>query len=220
MILTSSQARAFYDRFGRKQDAQAFYENAALDDLVAHAAFERAERVFEFGCETGRLALRLLAKHLSPSASYLGVDISTTMIGIAEQRIAPYRPRAAVSASDGAVRFPLPDRSVDRVVSTYVLDLLSEADVGLAVAEARRVLAPGGMLCLAGLTHGATLASRIVSSLWSAVFRLSATLVGGCRPLRLSSFLDRRDWSVDHRAVVTAFAIPSEVVVASVKQGR
>jgi hypothetical protein len=38
MVLTRSQAQRFYDRFGKKQDAQAFYEDAALDDLIAHAA--------------------------------------------------------------------------------------------------------------------------------------------------------------------------------------
>ncbi|MEJ2728573.1 MAG: hypothetical protein P8185_08685 [Deltaproteobacteria bacterium] len=47
MVLTRSQARIFYDRFGKKQDTQAFYEDAALDDLIAHA-----ERVFEFGCSS------------------------------------------------------------------------------------------------------------------------------------------------------------------------
>lgn len=216
MVLTPAQARAFYDRFGRRQDAQAFYEDAALDELVAHAAFEQAERIFEFGCGTGRFALRLLTKHLSPSASYFGTDLSRTMVGIAEQRIAPYLARARVSQSDGSVRLALADRSIDRVVSTYVLDLLSETGIREAIAEARRVLVPGGKLCLVSLTDGVTFASRIVSALWSAVFRLNATLVGGCRPLRLDAFLDARSWSVDHRAVITRFGIPSEVLIGSV----
>ena len=61
MVLTRSQAQTFYDRFGRKQDAQAFYEDGALDDLIDHAAFEQVEKVFELGCGTGRFASRLLA---------------------------------------------------------------------------------------------------------------------------------------------------------------
>jgi len=136
MVLTRSQARTFYDRFGKKQDTQAFYEDAALDDLIAHAAFEQAKKVFEFGCGTGRFASRLLAKHLSPSASYLGIDLSQTKITIAAQRILPYKERAKVSQSDGSMHFPLPDHSVDLVVTTYVLDLLPETDVRQASCEA------------------------------------------------------------------------------------
>jgi ubiquinone/menaquinone biosynthesis C-methylase UbiE len=215
MVLTSSQAKAFYDRFGSKQDAQAFYEDAALDDLIAHAKFELAERVFEFGCGTGRLAARLLSKHLSPSASYLGVDLSETMIDLAKQRLSPFIGRARVKQSDGAMRFPLPDRSVDRVVSAYVLDLLSDQDMRDAASEAQRVLKPAGKLCLVSLTHGVTPVSRIVSALWSMTFRLRASLVGGCRPIRLASYFAPPVWSLDYRNVVTRFGISSEVLVVS-----
>jgi hypothetical protein len=40
MVLTHSQAQAFYDRFGKRQDSQAFFEDAALDELISHGAFE------------------------------------------------------------------------------------------------------------------------------------------------------------------------------------
>jgi ubiquinone/menaquinone biosynthesis C-methylase UbiE len=215
MVITHARAQAFYDRFGKKQDSQAFYEDAALEDLIAHAAFEQAERVFELGCGTGRFAARLLSRHLSPSASYQGIDVSQTMIEIARQRIAPYEERAQAARSNGAMRFPVPDRSIDRVVSTYVFDLLSETDIRQAIAEAHRVLTPGGKLCLAGLTHGVTIASRVVCTLWSAIFRLHAPWVGGCRPIRVDSFLSQQSWSVDHRNVVTQFGVPSEVLIAS-----
>jgi ubiquinone/menaquinone biosynthesis C-methylase UbiE len=217
MVLTRSQAQAFYDRFGKKQDTQAFYEDAALNDLIAHAAFEQAEKVFELGCGTGRFASRLMTKHLSPSASYLGTDLSKTMIDISEQRILPFAERAKVVQSDGSMRFPLPDRSVDRVVSTYVLDLLSETDIRQAISQAHRVLMPGGMICLAGLTNGVTFTSRIVCALWSTVFRLNASLVGGCRPIQLETFFDLHIWSIDYRNVITQFGVPSEVLIASPK---
>lgn len=64
MVLTRSQARRFYDHFGAKQDSQAFYEDAALDDLMRHADCAQAQSVFEFGCGTGRFAAQLLTKHL------------------------------------------------------------------------------------------------------------------------------------------------------------
>lgn len=217
MVLSRSQARAYYDRFGKKQDSQAFYEDAALDDLIAHAEFERAEKIFELGCGTGRFASLILAKHLPPSTSYFGIDLSSTMVDIAYQRISPYGSRARVVHTDGAMRFPLPDHSVDRVVSNYVLDLLSEQDIELAIKEARRVLMPTGKLCMVSLTHGVTFASKIVSALWSAVFRINGSLVGGCRPIRLDSFIDPGGWSIDYHNVVTPFGVPSEILIASPK---
>jgi ubiquinone/menaquinone biosynthesis C-methylase UbiE len=219
MVLTRSQAQSFYDRFGKKQDAQAFYEDAALNDLIAHAAFGHAEKVFELGCGTGRFALNLLAKHLPLSATYLGADLSQTMTDIAEQRISPYKERAKVVRSDGSMHFPLPGDSVDRVVSTYVFDLLSDTDIHEALSESCRVLMPGGKLCLVSLTKGVTIASRIVSALWSALFSIHAPLVGGCRPIRLNSFFDQHCWSVEYRNVVTRFGVPSEVLIASPKNG-
>ena len=217
MVLTRSQAQSFYDRFGKKQDSQGYYEDAALDDLIGHAAFEQAASVFELGCGTGRFACRLLNKCLPQSAAYLGVDLSRTMIDIAEQRLSVYAGRAKVAPSDGSMRFPCPDHSVDRVVATYVLDLLSEMDIRQALDESRRVLMLQGRICLVSLGGGVTFGSRIVGALWSMAFRLHAPLVGGCRPIRLESFFDQADWSVDYRHVVAPFGVPSEVLTATPK---
>ena len=87
--LTTSEARAFYDRFGAKQDKQAFYEDRAIAALIAHADFEHAQSIFEFGCGTGRLAARLLPTPLPDNCHYLGVDISTTMVALARERLRP-----------------------------------------------------------------------------------------------------------------------------------
>jgi ubiquinone/menaquinone biosynthesis C-methylase UbiE len=122
-----------------------------------------------------------------------------------------------VAQSGGTMRFPLSSHSVNRVVSTYVLDLLSETDIREAISEAGRVLRPSGRLCLVSLTNGVTFASRIVSALWSAAFSLHAPLVGGCRPIRIASYLDPQTWSVEYRNVITQFGVPSEVLIASLK---
>ena len=68
-VLKHSAARAFYDRFGKKQDCQSFYEDPALDELIAHASFEDARSVFEFGCGTGKFAARILENHGTLSRS-------------------------------------------------------------------------------------------------------------------------------------------------------
>jgi ubiquinone/menaquinone biosynthesis C-methylase UbiE len=217
MVLTRAQARAFYDRFGAKQDSQSFYEDPALDDLIAHADFGRARGVFELACGTGRLADRLLSGPLPPEATYLGVDLSATMVSLARARLSRHDGRARVVQTDGEMRFPATDGAMDRVVATYVLDLLSEDDIRAALAESRRVLASGGKLCLASLTEGTTLASRALIAIWKTLYFFFPSLVGGCRPVRLEPFLDPAEWTVEYRRAVVAFGVPSEVVVASPK---
>jgi ubiquinone/menaquinone biosynthesis C-methylase UbiE len=217
LTLKPSEVQSFYDRFGKKQDAQSFYEDPALDDLIVHSRFAESENVFEFGCGTGRLAARLLASHLPASATYLGCDLSEAMVGLAIKRLAIYGGRARVLQSDGAMHFPLPNDSVDRVISTYVLDLLSGTDIRDFLREAYRVLNVGGRLCLVGLTKGTTFLSRVVSDVWAAIFRLRASLVGGCRPIRLEQHINSGHWELEYRKVVISFGVPSEVLIAKAK---
>lgn len=216
-VLDPAAARAYYDRFGKKQDSQGFYEDPALDDMVAHASFQDTRHVFEFGCGTGKFAARLLERYLPCSATYLGCDVSPVMIGLAKHRLEAYGERAQAVLSDGAVRFPLPDHSVDRVVSSYVLDLLSEADIGHFFAEARRVMMPGGKVCITSLTSGVNVPSRIVSSLWMSLFHLGPALVGGCRPIHVDAFVNPQEWQIVHRRVATPFGVPSEVLILKMK---
>jgi ubiquinone/menaquinone biosynthesis C-methylase UbiE len=212
--LNRAQARAFYDRFGSKQDGQAFYEDAAVQDLLAHAEFEKANAVFEFGCGTGRFAEKLLAAHLPANGHYLGCDLSATMVDLARQRLARFAARADVRLTDGAPRIEAPDATFDRFVSNYVVDLLTAEDIADVLSEARRVLTAEGRLCVVSLTHGSTPASRLVSWLWARVHRLRPQLVGGCRPLALLPFLSQGGWRTIHHNVIVAYGIPSEIVVA------
>lgn len=212
--LSREEARRVYNRIGSFQDSQAFYEDHATDLLVRHGRFGAARHVFEFGCGTGRFALHLLSEHLPSEASYRGVDLSPTMVSLAEARLAPFASRAKVVLTDGAPPVKEPSESCDRFVSTYVLDLLSDTDITAVLGEAHRMLQPGGLLCLSSLSTGSGLASRWVARLWSFVHGLSPALVGGCRPLDVVGRLSPSEWTIAHHARVAPFAVPSEVVIA------
>lgn len=215
MALTHAQAKRYYDRFGKLMNTQAFYEDASQTILIEHAGFDRATTVFELGCGTGRFAARLFEGPLPPTATYVGVDLSETMVRLAHEQLAPWQARAQVLLSDGAMRFPLPDHTASHFVSTYVFELLPEADVRAALAEARRVLAPGGKLCLLVLTQGKTAASRALCTVWEGLYRLHAPLVGGCHPLVLNALFDPAEWRIEYNTVVTQYAVPSQVLIAS-----
>lgn len=212
--LSHQEARRAYDRIGSFQDSQAFYEDRAVEILIRHGEFDAAHRVFELGCGTGRVAQRLLSDHLPDDATYRAVDLSPTMVELARKRLAPFGARATVELVEGGPPVQEPAGSCDRFVSTYVFDLLSESDIAAMLREAHRMLEPGGLLCLAGLSTGFGPASRLAARLWSGIHRLRPALVGGCRPVDLVPHLPASAWRLRHHARVAPFAIPSEVVVA------
>ena len=213
-VLSRAEARRVYDRIGAGQDTQAFYEDRATGLLIRHGAFGSASRVLELGCGTGRFALRLLTSHLPETARYRGLDLSPKMVELARARLAPFAARAEVVLTDGAPPASEPTASCDRFVSNFVLDLLPEEDIAAVLSEAHRILAPGGLLCLAGLSTGAGAFSRLVSRAWARVHALRPALVGGCRPLELLAWLPPEQWRVRHHAQLAPFGVPSEALVA------
>ncbi len=213
-VLSYQQARAFYDRLGSKLDWQAFYEDPATEELVSHARFEEARSICEFGCGTGRFAEHLLRRHLPATASYIGIDVSSTMVNLARHRLGRFGSRIEVRLTEGEPKIETDANSYDRFVCNYVLDLLSVSDIRAVLAEADRVLVQGGLLALTSLTYGPTPTSRLVERVWTAVHSFRPALLGGCRPIALVQFLPQSTWAMHFNKVITRFGIASEVVVA------
>ena len=213
-FLTHEEAKAFYDRFGAKQDAQGFYENPALDEMVKHSEFNQAHSVFEFGCGTGCFADRLFKDHLSQECKYLGVDVSSTMVDLARHRLKPWGQRARIKLSEGSPHWEGFNVQFDRFVSTYVLDLLAPEDLEKIMRSAHGMLSPQGLVCLVSLTFGKSGIRKLVSGLWRWVFYLSPKRVGGCRPIRINEYLSPHQWQVQHHGIVSSFGISSEIMVA------
>jgi len=134
---------------------------------------------------------------------------------LAGRRLAPWPDRANVRLTDGAIGLPVDDAGCDRVLATYVLDLLSDTDIAAFLAEARRALVPDGHLCLVALMPGERGVPRLLSATWTRLHRWRPALLGGCRPIRLGDRLVESGWHLrDHRTVV-ALGISSEVVIAA-----
>lgn len=212
--LSHDEARRVYDRIGSRQDTQAFYEDVATNRILALGDLGTAAAVFEFGCGTGRFAEKMLRDHLGPDAWYSGVDVSPVMAELATTRLAKYGDRARIRQTDGTPVLPEPDASCDRFVSNFVFDLLSEADITALISEAHRILRPGGLFCVSGLSHGHGPLSRAIIGVWSRIHRLRPALVGGCRPVDLGGFVADSRWKLRHIEPRSPFGFPCEVVVA------
>jgi ubiquinone/menaquinone biosynthesis C-methylase UbiE len=215
MPLDAVGARRFYDRFGRLQDTQRFYEDPAVRRLVDLGAFKECGAVFELGCGTGRLASNLVGFVLPPPARYVAVDVSPTMVQLATQRLSPWSERVTVTLLEPpALTMPGDDAAFDRFLATYVFDLLSPEDARKLLVEAARLVAPGGLLALSSLAEGTTAVSRTVCSVWNAVALRWPSLVGGCRAIDLKELLAGSAWDLQHWEVVVRFGVPSGIVIA------
>jgi ubiquinone/menaquinone biosynthesis C-methylase UbiE len=213
-FLSHSQAARFYDVLGARLDTQAFYEDAVLHELVGHLDLNVCQAVVEFGCGTGRLAAELLEMRLSSEATYLGLDVSGTLIDLTKRRLDRWGGRAAVRQCNGAPAIDAADGAFDRFSCTYVLDLLPDVEIRAVLDEAHRVLKSDGLIGLASLTNGPTLISGLVSTMWRGLHHLSPWLLGGCRPIAIRPFLSNSGWRVAYANIVVRFGIASEMVVA------
>ncbi len=138
-----------------------------LSDLPAAGG-----RIVDVGCGTGTFAIALTSA--APAAHVTGVDGDPHVLSLAVRKPGAER----VTWREGlATALPVPDDSADRVVMSLLLHHLVPAAKREALAEAVRVLRPGGRLHIAdwGRPHG---------PLMRVSFRLTVQLADGLEGTR------------------------------------
>lgn len=110
-----------------------------LADVVASA---RPESILDAGCGDGTLMVALRAR--CPLAQLYGIDIATGDLALAGALLLGDE-HADLRRGD-VTALPFPDASLDAIASHLVFMLLPDLDS--AIAEAYRVLRPGGTLAL------------------------------------------------------------------------
>lgn len=124
--------------------------------IVEAAAPTPEDRVVDLGAGTGLLALELAPR----VDRVVAIDQSEAMLRRLEEKaradgIANVRPLVGDLRS-----LPLEDESATLVVSNYAFHHLRDPDKEIALAEARRVLAPGGRLVVCDMMFQLSLAPR------------------------------------------------------------
>jgi arsenite methyltransferase len=126
--------------------AEAVAGSIGCANPVALADLEPGERVLDLGSGGGIDAL-LSARRVGPTGRAYGVDMTEEMLALARAN----QERAGVTNVEfleGRIEdVPLPDRSVDVVVSNCVINLSADKDA--VFTEAHRVLRPNGRLAVA-----------------------------------------------------------------------
>ncbi len=129
---------------------------------VPHAELRPGEAVLDLG-SGGGIDTILAAREVGPTGRAVGIDMLDEMV----ERATAHAREAGVEAWTEFRRgemedVPLPDGSVDVVISNGVINLSPRKS--RVLAEIHRVLRPGGRLCVADLTVEEDLPPEILAS--------------------------------------------------------
>jgi ubiquinone/menaquinone biosynthesis C-methylase UbiE len=208
---TRAQARASYDRMSRFYDlfTGAFeqkYKNLALQRL----AVVPGEVVLELGCGTGT-CLVPLARAVGETGRVFGLDLSPGMLSVSRRRLqkAGLSPRVELTCED-ALAMPYPDGAFDALFASFVLELFDTPEIPGILAQARRVLKPGGRLGLISMSKGDGRAPLLSLYEW---FHQRLPAYVDCRPIFVERAIREVGFAIAHSERVSMLGLPGEIVI-------
>jgi malonyl-CoA O-methyltransferase len=138
------KVRESFHRQASDYDDHAVVQRRVVERLVGLLQEEgvRPARLLDVGAGTGRLLARLRASY--PDALAVGADLAFGMCKAASANLAQDRVQLVTADAE---HLPFASSSFDLVLSTSTFQWLSSLDT--ALAEAYRVLSPGGLFCFA-----------------------------------------------------------------------
>jgi arsenite methyltransferase len=133
-----------------------------VGDPVRPAALAAGEVVLDVGCGGG-IDTILAARAVGPTGKAIGLDLLDEMVRRATDNAAEAGVDAWTEFLTGEMEsIPLPDGSVDVVISNGVINLSPRKS--RVLAEIHRVLRPGGRMCVTDLTVEEDLPAEILAS--------------------------------------------------------
>ena len=156
---------------------------------TAVADLHEGETVLDLGSGAGADVL-ISARRVGPAGRVIGLDMTEEMLDLARRNAAEAGAVNVEFIRGYLEEIPLPDASVDVVISNCVINLA--ADKGVVVAEASRVLRPGGRFAVSDVIAdpGMDAATRADMQAWTGCVAGALTRDEYQRVLTAAGFTD------------------------------
>lgn len=206
--------RHFYDRIANAYDLIAdSNEKAARQTGVRAIALCGGESVLELGFGTGNEVVDL-ARLVGPSGRVAGIDISSGMLEVAQRKLTASGVTTPIDLRLGDAReLPFADSTFDAVYTSFTLELFPEGDIPLVLAEAKRVLKPGGrigVVSMAMVRPGDRVSGLEKTYVW--MHRHFPHLVD-CRPIDTEALVSAAGFQIASHQDLEIWTMPVRVVV-------
>ncbi|GAC1640024.1 MAG: arsenite methyltransferase [Candidatus Dormibacteraceae bacterium] len=168
------------------------------------AQLEPGQVVLDLGSGAG-LDVLLSARRVAPGGHAYGVDMTDEMLELANTNMRNAGVQNATFLKGSIDSIPLPDASVDVVISNCVINLAE--DKGAVIREAFRVLRPGGLFAVADMVELEKLDAELKKQLDSWSGCISGTIpVDEYRDALLGAGFADPDFQVHSTQTVTGVA--------------
>jgi ubiquinone/menaquinone biosynthesis C-methylase UbiE len=210
----AQRTRRIYDSVAAIYPASTFFfHSKAHACALKHSGISNGMRVLEVATGSGEMFRRLV--RANPGGTTFGLDLSPNMAAHTLRRARKVCPGAAAHCGAVDVRhLPFPGGSFDAVVCCYLLELLSQDDIGQTLREIRRVLRHDGSFSLVVIGQNVKFFNRVYRFAGDLVPAFWGRQIETCVPEMIRQAGLR---VVDDRFVRQGF-YPSRVLVA--RKGR